>query len=318
MNQMCKDRVVIITGAGRGLGREYALEFARQGARVVVNDLGARTDGVGADVTPAQRVVQEIEALGGQAVANGDDVADWEGAARLVQLAIERFGGLDVLVNNAGILRDKSLVNMEPEDWDAVIRVHLRGTFCTLRHAAVYWRNEAKAGRPRMARVINTSSSSGLFGIIGQTNYGAAKAGVANMSIVAARELERYGVTVNAIYPTATSRLTEDYFKTRGMVASEGAFDPYDAANVAPLVAWLGSTESGAISGRVFGVRGGAITVAEGWHAGPGISRDGRWQVAELGEQIPALVERAAPNALLSGVIPQRAAASVPAPAENS
>ena len=314
MNQLCKDRIVVITGAGRGIGREYALQFARQGAKVVVNDLGAAGDGSGADAGPAQSVVNEILAFGGQAVANTDDISDFDGAGRLIQTAIDTFGGLDVLVNNAGILRDKTLVNMSIDEWDAVIRVHLRGTFCPMRHAAAYWRDEAKAGRQRVARVINTSSSSGLFGIIGQTNYGAAKAGIANMSIVASRELERYGVTVNFIYPTAMSRLTEDLFKQNGAAdaaarsQAAGGFDPLDAGNVAPLIVWLGSTESSGVTGRAFGVRGGSITVAEGWQAGPKIEKEGRWAPEELGEKIHALVEQAAPNALISGQRPPKAA----------
>ncbi|MCA0243481.1 MAG: SDR family NAD(P)-dependent oxidoreductase [Proteobacteria bacterium] len=308
---LCKDRVVVVTGAGRGLGREYALEFARQGAKVVVNDLGARPDGSGAAAGPANEVVAEIRALGGEALANGDDVADWAGAEALVRSAIDHFGALDTLVNNAGILRDKTLVNMSIEDFDAVIRVHLRGTFAPLRHAAAYWRDEAKAGRPRAARVINTSSSSGLYGIVGQTNYGAAKAGIVNLTIVAARELERYGVTVNAIYPTAMSRLTEDLFKSGQLNPNAGAasagFDPLDAANVAPLVVWLGSAQSAGISGRVFGAKGGRITVAEGWHAGPHVEKAGRWRVDELGAVMPGLVARAAPNADLSGSIAAKA-----------
>jgi len=312
MSELCKDRVVVITGAGRGIGREYALQFARAGARVVVNDLGAAPDGAGAASGPAQAVVDEILAAGGQAVANTDDISDWDGAQRLIQTAIDHFDGLDVLVNNAGILRDRTLVNMTEADWDSVIRVHLRGTFAPMRHAAAYWRDEAKAGRTRAARVINTSSSSGLYGIVGQTNYGAAKAGIANMSIVAARELERYGATVNVIYPTAMSRLTEDLFRQNGMAAQAeqtqagGGFDPLDAGNVAPLVVWLGSTQSSTITGRVFGVRGGAITVAEGWHAGPRIEKEGRWLPEELSAHIPDLVARAAPNALISGEIPHR------------
>lgn len=309
MSKLCDGRIIIITGAGRGIGREHALEFARQGAKVVVNDLGAAPDGAGADAAPAQAVVDEIVALGGEAVANDDDISDWDGAQRLVNTAIERFGGLDVLVNNAGILRDRTLVNMSIEEWDAVIRVHLRGTFAPLRHAAAYWRDEAKAGRQREARVINTTSSSGLYGIVGQTNYGAAKAGIVNMTIVAAWELQRYGVTVNAIYPTAMSRLTEDFFKRKGVEAQRpdpegGTFDPLHAGNVAPLVAWLGSVESAAVTGRVFGVQGGSIAVAEGWHAGPCIEKEGRWLAGELGSRIPQLVASAAPNALLSGEIP--------------
>ena len=304
MTQLCKDRVVIITGAGRGIGREYALEFARQGAKVIVNDLGVAGDGSGNDVGPAQAVVEEIRALGGEALANTDDISDWDGAQRLVQSAIDTFGGLDVLVNNAGILRDKTLVNMSIEEWDSVIRVHLRGTFCPMRHAAAWWRDEAKAGRQRAARVINTSSSSGLYGIVGQTNYGAAKAGIANMSIVAAQEMGRFGVTVNAIYPTATSRLTEEVFKKVGFVAEAGKFDAFDAANVAPLIVWLGSAESSDVTGRVFGVRGGSITVAEGWSAGPSIDKGSRWEPSELGTVVPGLVAQAAANADTSGKRP--------------
>jgi NAD(P)-dependent dehydrogenase (short-subunit alcohol dehydrogenase family) len=233
MQQLCKDRVVIITGAGRGIGREYALEF---------NDLGGKGDGSGAASGPALAVVAEIEALGGEAIASFDDVADWHGAQNMIDTAISIYGGLDVLVNNAGILRDRTLANMSEEDWDSVIRVHMRGTFAPSRHAAAYWRDEAKAGRARVARLINTSSSSGLYCNPGQANYGAAKAGIAAMSVIAARELERYGVTVNAIYPTAMSRLTEDIFATRRDEFTAGApsgFDPLDAGNVAPLVAWL-------------------------------------------------------------------------------
>lgn len=308
--QICQDRVVVITGAGRGLGREYALEFARQGAKVVINDLGGQGDGSGAAMGPAHDVVTEIRALGGQALANTDDVSDWEGAKRMIDAAIDTFGGLDVLVNNAGILRDRTLANMEPEDLDAVIRVHLRGTFAPSRHAAAYWRNEFKAGRPRIARLINTSSSSGLYCNPGQTNYGAAKAGIAAMTVIASRELERYGVTANAIYPTAMSRLTADVFATQGDRFTAGApagFDPLDPANVAPLVAWLGSVESGGITGRVFGVLGGRITVAEGWHAGPRIDKKARWSVEELSNYIPDLVRHAAANALTNGEIPDKA-----------
>lgn len=310
MTQLCKDRVVVITGAGRGLGREYALEFARHGAKVVVNDLGTSPDGSSNAAGPAQAVVDEIRAMGGQAVANNDDVSDVDGAKRMIQTAIDTFGGLDILVNNAAILRDRMLINMEVEDWDAVIRVHLRGTFVPMRHAGNYWREEAKAGRQRAARVINTSSSAGLFGNIGQTCYGAAKAGVACMSNVAAEEMGRYGVTVNTIYPSGSTRHTEALLKSGrlkpGFTAVEG-FDPLDPSNVAPLVVWLGSEQSGDITARVFGARGGRITVAEGWHAGPHVEKPGRWDVAELGEQIPGLVKRAARNANLDGVIPAAA-----------
>jgi NAD(P)-dependent dehydrogenase (short-subunit alcohol dehydrogenase family) len=312
MQQLCKDRVVVITGAGRGLGREYALEFARQGAKVVVNDLGGAGDGSGSASGPAFEVVAEIEAMGGQAVASFDDVADWNGAKNMIDTAVRVFGGLDVLVNNAGILRDRTLVNMTEQEWDSVIRVHMRGTFAPSRHAAAYWREESKAGRQRVARLINTSSSSGLYCNPGQANYGAAKAGIAAMSVIAARELDRYGVTVNAIYPTALSRLTEDILGGgRRPDLSAGAapgFDPLDPGNVAPLVAWLGSVESSGITGRVFGVRGSRITVAEGWHAGPRIEKEGRWQAGELGNRIPELVRQAAVNAETSGEIPANAA----------
>src|SRR5881409_901672 len=209
MSQLCDGRVVIVTGAGRGIGREEALEFAREGARVVVNDVGVARDGTGEDATPAQEVVDEIKALGAEAVANYDDISDFDGAKRVVQQAIETFGTLDVLVNNAGILRDRMLVNMSIEEWDAVIKVHLRGTFATAHHAANYWRDRSKAGDPVDARLINTSSSSGIYGNVGQTNYGAAKAGIASFSVIAAMELERYGVTVNAIAPAARTRMTE-------------------------------------------------------------------------------------------------------------
>ncbi|AYC34093.1 SDR family oxidoreductase [Pseudomonas cavernae] len=313
MAGICEGRVVIVTGAGRGVGRGHALEFARQGAKVVVNDLGAKSDGSGASIGPAQEVVNEILAMGGQAVANTDDISDWEGAQRLINTAIDTFGGLDVLVNNAGNLRDRMLVNMTLDDWDSVIRVHLRGTFCTTRHAVTYWREQSKNGTPRQARVINTASSSGLYCNPGQANYGAAKAGIASFSIIAAMELGRYGVTVNCIYPTAMSRLTEEIFKQK-MPASMAAqadnasadFDPLAPENCAPLVVWLGSEQSSGITGRVFGVAGGRITVAEGWHAGPIAEKAGRWDPAELGAIVPGLVAQAAPNALTSGEIPAK------------
>lgn len=305
--QLCKDRIVVITGAGRGLGREYALEFARQGAKVVVNDLGTSPDGTSVAAGPAQQVVDEIRSFGGQAIPNNDDVADWEGSKRMIQSAIDEFGGIDVLVNNAAIIRDRMLVNMEVHDWDAVIRVHLRGAFAPMRHAATYWRDESKAGRQRKARVINTSSSAGLYGNIGQTCYGAAKAGIACMSNVAAIELARYGVTVNTIYPSGTTRHTEQLLKSGRLNPTTNAvegFDALDPSNVAPIIVWLGSEESGDVTGRVFGARGGRITVAEGWIAGPHIEKAGRWDVAELGGLVPDLVKRARPNADLNGTVP--------------
>jgi NAD(P)-dependent dehydrogenase (short-subunit alcohol dehydrogenase family) len=305
MSGICDGRVVIVTGAGRSIGRGHALEFARQGARVVVNDIGGAVDGTGKSAQPAQEVVDLIRAGGGEAVANTDDVADWEGARRLVQTAIDAFGRLDVLVNNAGILRDRMLFNMDPEEWDAVIRVHLRGTFAPSRHAVAYWRERSKAGEAVDARLINTSSSSGIFGNPGQTNYGAAKAGIAAFSIIAASEMKPYGVTVNAIYPSALTRMTEPGFQRRHTdVETEQAArdrEALDPENVAPVVVWLGSTQSRGVTGRVFGVRGGLITVAEGWHPGPSVEREGRWDPAELGSVIPDLVARAAPNHGLRG-----------------
>jgi NAD(P)-dependent dehydrogenase (short-subunit alcohol dehydrogenase family) len=299
---ICDGRIVVITGAGRGIGREHALEFASQGAKVVVNDLGAEVDGTGSSAGPAGQVVDEIRGMGGEAVADGEDVSDYEGAGRLIQTAIKSFGGLDVLVNNAGILRDRMLVNMTIEEWDAVIRVHLRGTFAPMRHAVEYWRNRSKAGESNDARIINTTSPSGIYGNVGQTNYGAAKAGIASMTIIAAMELGRYGVTVNAIAPAALTRMTENL----GMGAASAAkkpeeFDAHDPGNIAPLVVWLGSAESAGVTGRVFNVQGGNISVAEGWVAGPGVSKGDRWDAAELGGVVPDLVARAAPNANMGG-----------------
>lgn len=303
MSGLCDGRVVIVTGAGRGIGREEALEFARHGARVVVNDVGAARDGTGADATPAQDVVDEIIAAGGEAVANYDDVSDFDGAKRLVEQAVTAYGGLDVLVNNAGILRDRMLVNMSVEEWDAVIRVHLRGTFATSHHAANFWRERSKAGAPVDARLINTSSSSGIYGNVGQANYGAAKAGIAAFTIITSMELARYGVTVNAIAPAALTRMTEDLARWSG--DADGGWDPRDPGNVAPLVAWLGSTASRGITGRVFNVKGGYVSVAEGWIAGPAEDKGARWEAEELGEVVPRLVAAARPNADTSGSVPE-------------
>jgi NAD(P)-dependent dehydrogenase (short-subunit alcohol dehydrogenase family) len=289
---LCDGRIVIVTGSGGGLGRAHALAFAAEGARVVVNDIGTSREGEGTSAGPAQQVVDEIRALGGEAVANTDDVADWEGAQRLVQTALDAFGGLDVLVNNAGFLRDRMLANMSVEEWDAVIRVHLRGHFCTLRHAAGYWRDESKAGRTRDARLINTSSGAGLMGSVGQGNYAAAKAGIAALTIQAAAEMARYGVTANAIAPSARTRMTEVAMPDM-MRAPESGFDAMAPENVAPLVVWLGSAESKDVTGRVFEVEGGSVSVADGWQHGPRADKGDRWAPAELGDVVRRLRDKA-------------------------
>lgn len=285
-------RVVVVTGAGRGIGRAHALAFAREGAQVVVNDIGAALDGSGSSGGPAQEVVEEIEALGGKAVANTDDVADWAGASGLVSTALERFGRLDVLVNNAGFLRDRMLVNLAEDEWDAVIRVHLKGHFAPLRHAGAYWRAEAKAGRMPEARVINTSSGAGLQGSVGQGNYSAAKAGIAGLTLVAAAEFARYGVTVNAIAPSARTRMTEPTFD---MAAPELGFDAMAPGNISPLVVWLGSAESAGVTGRVFEVDGGRVSLAEGWRHGVSVDKGARWSPSELGPAVSRLIEESSP-----------------------
>jgi NAD(P)-dependent dehydrogenase (short-subunit alcohol dehydrogenase family) len=291
--RLCEDRVVVVTGAGRGIGRAHALGFAREGARVVVNDLGAGLDGSGVSGGPAHDVVEEIRATGGTAVADTSDVASWAGAAALVDHAVTAFGRLDVLVNNAGILRDRMLVNLDEAEWDAVLRVHLNGHVAPLRHAAAHWRARAKAGEHLDARVINTSSGAGLLGSVGQAAYSAAKAGIAALTAVASVELSRYGVTANAIAPAARTRMTEQAFAAT-MARPDTGFDAMAPENVAPLVVWLGSRESRGITGRVFEVEGGRISVAEGWRPGPTADRGGRWEPAELGAVVPDLVAKAA------------------------
>lgn len=293
MTGICEGRVAIVTGAGRGLGREHALELARQGAKVVVNDLGTTLDGAATASDPAHEVVALIRAAGGEAVANGADVADFEQAAGLVQQAIDTFGRLDVLVNNAGFVRDRMLVNTSEEEWDAVIRVHLKGHFATLRHASAYWRSEAKAGRMPDARVINTSSGAGLQGSVGQASYSAAKAGIAGLTLVAAQELARYGVTVNAIAPSARTRMTEGAF-AEAMAVPESGFDKMDPANVSPIVAWLASDEARAVTGRVIEIEGGRICVEEGWNHGPARDAGARWDAAQVGSAIEQLLAEAA------------------------
>jgi NAD(P)-dependent dehydrogenase (short-subunit alcohol dehydrogenase family) len=297
MTKLCEGRVAIITGAGRGIGREHALLLAHHGAKVVVNDLGGSMDGEGKDQGPAQDVVDEIEAMGGEGLANTDDISDWDGAERLVQSAVERFGRLDILINNAGILRDRMLTNMSEAEWDAVIKVHLKGTFAPSRHAAAYWRERSKAGETNDARIINTSSPSGIYGNVGQTNYGAAKAGIASFTIIAAKELGRYGVTVNAIAPAALTRMTEGL----GMgQADEQTKEQMSPAHIAPIVCWLASPDSAGVTGRVFDVSGRMLSVSEGWHRGPTIENPTD-DPAELGSQVVDLVAKARPNANMFG-----------------
>lgn len=302
MRGICDGRVVIVTGAGRGIGAEHAVEFARQGARVVVNDLGGAPDGSGADAGPAAEVVERITALGGEAVANTDDVTDFDSAARIVATAIDTFGRLDTVVNNAGMLRDRMFVNMSPQEWDDSIRVNLRGHFCVSRHAAAYWRDQSKAGTPVAARIVNTSSGAGLMGNIGQANYGAAKAGIAALTIIQAVELGRYGVTANAIAPSARTRLTEGVFAD--MMADVGSgFDAMAPENIAPLVVWLGGNESGDVTGRVFEVEGGKISVTDGWQHGPPTDLGRRWDPAEVGPTVRDLIEKAPVPAPVYGTV---------------
>ncbi|MGW7363571.1 SDR family oxidoreductase [Streptomyces sp. NPDC054841] len=295
---MCEGRVVIVTGAGRGLGRAHALAFAAEGARVVVNDLGVGLDGAPGPDSPAAQVVEEIRALGGEAVAHGGDIATAEGAASLVATAVESFGRLDTLVNNAGFLRDRMLVNLDEDDWDAVMRVHLKGHFLLLKHAAAYWRAESKAGREVAARVVNTSSGAGLLGSVGQGNYSAAKAGIVGLTLVAAAEMARYGVQVNAIAPAARTRMTERTFADAMAAPGEsGAFDAMAPGNVSPLVVWLGSTASAGVTGRVFEAEAGRITVMEGWRPGPTADKGARWTPGEAGETVlKLLTESEAPQ----------------------
>jgi len=277
-------RVAIITGAGRGIGREHALLFAAEGAKVVVNDLGGSVDGAGDDRSAAQRVVDEITDLGGEAMANADDVTDWDGGKRLVDTAVEAFGDLHVLVNNAGILRDRVLVNMSEADWDSVVHVHLKGHFVPTRHAAAYWREQTKAGKEVRASVINTSSTSGLLGNPGQSNYGAAKAGIAAFTTIAADELVRYGVRVNAIAPAARTRMTEQTPGLSDIVqapADAAVFDSWAPGNISPLVAYLATVGCPA-TGRVFFVQGGQVRLFQPWKMTDSIDKDDRWTVAEL------------------------------------
>lgn len=293
MTGICAGRVAVVTGAGRGLGRAHALALAAEGAHVVVNDLGVAADGAGASAGPAQRVVDEIRAHGGRAVAHGGDITTTGGAASLVATALDTFGRLDTLVNNAGFLRDRMLVNLGEDDWDAVIRVHLKGHFLPLRHAAAHWRAEAKSGRAPAARVVNTASGAGLLGSVGQGNYSAAKAGILGLTLVAAAEMARYGVQVNAIAPAARTRMTERTFAATMAAPADGTFDAMAPENVSPLVVWLSSADSAGVTGRVFEAEGGRITVMEGWRPGPTEDPGSRWTPAGAGEAARRLLAAA-------------------------
>ena len=297
MQRLCEGRVAIVTGAGRGIGREHAVMLAAHGAKVVVNDLGGSRDGVGGDAGPAQDVVDEIVGAGGEAVANTENVADFDGAERLVQQAIDEFGKLDVVVNNAGILRDRMLANMSEAEWDAVINVHLKGTFAPARHAAAHWRERSKAGEEDInGRLINTTSVSGIYGNVGQTNYGAAKAGIAAFSIISALELHRYGVTVNAIAPGALTRMTEDL----GMGQLEGDDrDRMDPRWIAPICTWLASEESAGVTGRVFEASGRTLAIANMWHRGPTVEPVD--DPTRLGPLVEQLMGEAQPNSDMQG-----------------
>ena len=296
MSRLCEGRVAIVTGAGRGIGREHALSLAAHGAKVVVNDLGGNIDGSGGDLSPAEQVVQEIKGMGGEAVANGDSVSSWEGSQRLINTAVETFGDLHVLVNNAGILRDRVLVNMTEEEWDAVINVHLKGTFAPSHWAAAYWREQSKAGKPVSGRIINTTSVSGIYGNPGQTNYGAAKAGIASFSIIAALELARYGVTVNAVGPVALTRMTE------GLGPAPETDEEREARSprwIAPIVTWLASDEAAGVTGRVFEASGQLLAVAEGWVRGPRHAPVD--DPTQLGPIVTDLLAAARPNSGMNG-----------------
>ncbi|HKH05098.1 MAG TPA: SDR family oxidoreductase [Acidimicrobiales bacterium] len=297
MAKLCEGRVAIVTGAARGIGREHALSLARYGAKVVVNDLGGNMDGTGADASPAQQVVDEIKGMGGEAVANGDNVASFDGAEAMIRQAVDTFGDLHVVVNNAGILRDRVLANMTEAEWDAVIKVHLKGTFAPSHFAANHWRERSKAGEQVDARLINTTSPSGIYGNVGQANYGAAKAGIAAFTVITAKELGRYGVTVNAIAPAAITRMTEDL----GMgTLEEEAREAMSPRHIAPIVVWLASPLSSGVTGRVFDISGRMLSVSEGWHRGPSIENpDADPQV--LGEAVKDLVSQARPNANMFG-----------------
>jgi len=296
VSRSCEGRVAVVTGAGRGLGRAHALGLASEGAHVVVNDLGVGLEGTdpagdGPGTTVAEAVVGEIAAAGGTAVADGNDVADFEGARRLVDHALRAFGGLDVVVNNAGVLRDRMLVNLSWEDWELVLRVHLGATFAVTHHAARFWRERAKRGDPVDARVVNVTSGAGLYGNPGQANYSAAKAGVVGFTRTAALELGRYGVTVNALAPGGRTRMTEDVFAD-AMGAAGGDWDPFDPANVTPVVVWLASEGSAGLTGEVIEAWGGRLALVDGWRPGPTVEIDRRWEPLDAGAAIRRMAEQ--------------------------
>ena len=297
MGNLCEGRVCIVTGAGRGIGREHALLLASEGAKVVVNDLGSTTSGEGADAGPAGEVVEEIKGMGGEAIINGGDVSDWNQAKEMVDQAIDTWGRLDVVINNAGILRDRMLATVSEAEWDAVIKVHLKGTAAPSHHAAAYWRSETKAGNEVAGRIINTSSPSGIYGNVGQTNYGAAKAGIAAFTVIAAQELHRYGVTVNAIAPTAWTRMTADLMG--GDAATDEMKEAISPRFIANVVTWLASTESSGVTGRVFDVKGKTLGIAEGWVLGP--TAEQTEEPSGLGPIVGELMSKARGNSSMAG-----------------
>jgi NAD(P)-dependent dehydrogenase (short-subunit alcohol dehydrogenase family) len=296
---ICDGRVVIITGAGRGIGRAHALAFAAAGAKVVVNDVGASLTGEGADLSPAQETVNDIISAGGQAIVNSDDVSDWDGAGNMIKQAIDHFGGLDTLVCNAGIVRDRMLVNMSVEEWDAVMKVHLRGTFCPVRHAIGYWREEHKAGRARQARIVTTSSGAGLFGSVSQANYSSAKAGIAAFTIVAAAELGRYEILANTIAPSARSRMTEEAFADM-MKKPDSGFDKMAPENISPLVVWLGSSAC-TVSGHAFEIAGGELNLCDGWQHGVSFDKGARYEPEEITSVVADLLSTSPAPAAVYG-----------------
>jgi NAD(P)-dependent dehydrogenase (short-subunit alcohol dehydrogenase family) len=298
MSDVDQERIIVITGAGRGIGREYALEYARQGASVVVNDLGGDRAGSGQDATPASTVVEEIKASGGRAVPNYSDVSTLTGAQELVDQAMDEFGMVDTLVCNAGIIRDRSLVNMSEDEWDSVIRVHLKGTFASTQAVVRRWRKESRAGTRKLpGRLITTTSSSGLFGNAGQTNYAAAKAGIAGFTLAVSQEVARYGATANGVWPFARSRMTSDLPSVGKTTTGPDQDSDLDPAGIAPFVAWLGSSDSAALNGRFFGLRNNLIVLAEGWCAGPSIDSAVRWDVEDMSEAARGLLRHSRPNA---------------------